>query len=179
MTDLNSVMTMEPEDFFSFVKSVRYGYRDVSGRLRFADEEDFCVQDYSFSSPEDVVNNSCGWCWDVAELIRLYCRKHEIVHRSFFMEYLSDDLHQTHTQVFLRMQGKWSAAPDNSLPLVFGTPAYDDFQECLDRFTEMFTDYLQAVLKEKYDPAYLLVREYTCSFEAGISDEEYLRRIRQ
>ena len=43
----------------------------------------------------------------------------------------------------------------------------------------MFTDFLRSVLKEKYDEANLLVKEYTCSFTAGISEEDYLIKIRK
>ena len=106
MTTLDSVIAMKIEDFFRYVKSIRYGYKDQSGKLHFASDEGFAVQDYSFSSPEDIVKNNCCWCWDLAELIRLYCTKHSIMHKSYFMEYLSDELHQTHTQVFLYYQGK-------------------------------------------------------------------------
>ena len=178
MAALDSVIAMNTEDFFRYVKSIRYGYQDRSGRLHFIEDEDFAVQDYSFSSPEEIVNNNCGWCWDLAELIRLYCTVHNIPHRSYFMEYRSDELHQTHTQVFLCDQGKWSAAPDNCLGLEFGTPAFDDAEACAVWFVSLFTDHLESVLKERYDAASLFVREYSRTFAPGISDDEYLSQIR-
>lgn len=58
MAALDSVIAMNTEDFFRYVKSIRYGYQDRSGRLHFIEDEDFAVQDYSFSSPEEIVNNS-------------------------------------------------------------------------------------------------------------------------
>ena len=179
MPSLDSVLAMNIEEFFRYVKSIQYGYKDRSGNLHISDDEDFAVQDYSFSSPEEIVKNNCCWCWDLAELIRLYCKEHGVPHRAYFMEYLSGELHQTHTQVFLCYQGKWSAAPDNCLGLEFGTPAFGDTEACVAWFASLFTDYLQSVLNEKYDAGKLTVKEYSCTFAPGISDDEYLSRIRQ
>lgn len=95
------------------------------------------------------------------------------------MEYLSDELHQTRTQVFLYYQGKWIAAPDNCLGLEFGNPVFDDAETCVNWFVSMFTDYLQSVLKEKYDAAKLFIKEYSCTFAPDISEDEYLSQIRQ
>ncbi len=176
---LDHVLAMNIEDFFCYVKSIRYGYKDQVGNLHFSSDEDFTIHEYSFSSPEEVVKNNCCWCWDLAELIRLYCAEQGILHKSYFMEYLSDELHQTHTQVFLYYQGGWIAAPDNCLELEFGAPAFDDEDTCVNWFVSMFTDYLQSVLKEKYDVGKLVVKEYSCTFPTDISDDEYLSQIRQ
>ena len=179
MAALDEIMSLDIESFFGYVKSLRYGYQDQSGNIHLASDKDFAVKNYSFSSPEQIVNNNCCWCWDLAELIKLYCAKHGIICRSYFMEYLSDDLHQTHTQVFLYSRGKWSAAPDNCLGLSFGVPGFDELESCVKWFEGLFTDNLRSVLKEKYDKSALLVKEYTNVFSAGISDEEYLSQVRQ
>lgn len=86
------------------------------------------------------------------------------------MEYLSDNLHQTHTQVFLHYQGKWSAAPDNYLELQFGNPNFDELESCVKWFINLFTDYLKSVLKENYEETHLFVKEYTCTFQVDTRD---------
>lgn len=179
MATLNEIMSLDIDKFFQYVGNIRYGYKDRSGNLHFADDKDFTVKDYSFSSPEEIVDNNCCWCWDLAEFIKGYCFRYGIECRSFFMEYLSNDLHQTHTQVFLRYQSKWIAAPDNCLGLPFGDPSYDDLESCIKWFLGLFTDFLRSVLKDKYNEANLLVKEYVCSFSAGISEDDYLIKIRQ
>ena len=179
MMTMEKVMRLDIEAFFRYVETIRYGYQDQAGRLHFTQDEDFTVQDYAFSSPEDVVQNNCGWCWDVAELTRRYCAEHGIPCRSWFMEYFSDELHQTHTQVFLRFQGKWCPAPDNCLGLQLGAPGFDELSPCVSWFTGLFTDHLKSVLKDKFDGANLLVKEYTRTFSPGITEEDYLLQIRQ
>lgn len=176
---LDDILSMDTESFFRYVASIPYGYKDCFGKLHYASDADFTVENYSFSSPEEIVKNNCCWCWDLAELVKLYCARHGLACKSYFMEYLSGSLHQMHTQVFLRCQGKWSAAPDNCLGLSFGTPCFDELEPCVTWFVSMFTDYLKSVLKENYAAANLLVKEYTRTFPAGISDEEYLSMVRQ
>ena len=176
---LDEIMSLDIEAFFEYVKSLQYGYRDKFGGIHIASDKDFAEKAYSFSSPEEIVKNNCCWCWDLAEFIKLYCTRHGIICRSYFMEYFSNELHQTHTQVFLYSQGKWSAAPDNCLGLVFGTPSFNELEDCVQWFLSLFTGYLMSILKEKYDMKNLFVKEYTCAFSAGISDDEYLSQVRK
>ncbi len=63
--------------------------------------------------------------------------------------------------------------------LPFGYPCFDDLKPCVEWFVSMFTDFLRSVLKEKYDESNLILKEYTCSFPAGLSDEDYLIKIWQ
>lgn len=179
MITYDEAMNMDVESFFQYVGTIRYGYQDSSGALHFPADADFKAYEYAFSSPEDVVENHCGWCWDIAELTRSYCAKNGLDHRSWFMEYRSEELHQTHTQVFLFYHGAWCPAPENSLGLSLGEPHFAQLEPCVDWFVKWFEDYLRSVLRDRFDPARLLVKEYTCTFPKGISDDEYLRRIRE
>ena len=179
MTAMEDVMKLDTEAFFRYVESIRYGYQDQAGQLHFTGDEDFSVREYAFSSPEDVVKNNCGWCWDVAELIKVYCARHGMLCRSWFMEYFSDELHQTHTQVFLYLDGKWCPAPDNSIGIRLGEHSFDELELSVKWFVGWFTDHLRSVLRDKYDEAHLLIKEYTCTFSRGITDDEYLFQIRQ
>ena len=179
MKTIEEVMKLDVNAFFQYVETIRYGYQDQSGQLHFAADEDFTVREYAFSSPEDVVQNDCGWCWDVAELIKVYCAKHALPCRSWFMEYFSDELHQTHTQVFVYFQGKWCPAPDNSIGIRLGEHGFEDLNESVRWFVGWFTDHLRSVLGDKFDGKNLLVKEYTCAFPRGITDDEYLMKIRQ
>lgn len=179
MPAYEEVMQMDVMAFFQYVETIRYGYQDTSGQLHFADETDFKEYEYAFSSPEDVVKNNCGWCWDVAELIKNYCEKHGLPYRSWFMEYQSAELHQTHTQVFLYFHGKWCPAPDNSIGLHLGEQEFDELDSCVDWFIDWFTDHIRVVLQDEFDNTHLFVKEYVCKFLPGISDDDFLLQIRK
>lgn len=159
--------------------TIRYGYKDQSGLLHFQDEESFSVNEYVLSSCEEVVANKCAWCWEIAELTKLYCRKNSIPCHSWFMEYRSRELHQTHTQVFALYQGKWCPTPDNSLGIKLGEHGFDELDLSIQWFVDFFVGYLKTVLKDRYNQDNLLVKEYTCAFTAGITDNAYLDQIRR
>ena len=183
MKNIQDIFCMTPEDFFRYIKTIRYGYRDTEGKVHvmsvgdnYDDTEDKGV--YVFSSPEEVVKNNCGWCWDVANLIKVYCDGNHIENKCVFLEYRSPELHQTHTQVFVSYNGKWCEAPDNSSPLSLGDNAYEEADVCIRSFAEMFTDYLKSVLGDKYDKTCLMIREFDREIPDGISSEEYLGLVR-
>jgi len=175
---LNSVSELDIRMFFDYIKTIRYGYQDKNGNLHFANEPDFYAFEYAFSSPEEVVNNNCGWCWDVANLIGMYCEKNSLEFKTYFLEYRSDSFHQTHTQVLIRYNGEWYAAPDNSSSESFGKQSFTSAWACICDFKNQFEEYLRHVLKNAFDPSLFLVKEFNCKIPPGISDEEYMNLVR-
>ncbi|HJA02856.1 MAG TPA: hypothetical protein H9797_05720 [Candidatus Gallimonas gallistercoris] len=183
MNTLQQVLLLDIEEFFCYVKSIRYGYQDTERKIHIISLSDNYADmkergRYVFSSPEEVVKNNCGWCWDVAELIACYCEYNRIEYKKFFLEYRSSELHQTHTQIFVCHKGQWYEAPDNTSPLNFGEAGCVDAKKCVLTLIESFVAYLKSVLKEKYDEAAFLVKEVTCPVPNGISEEEYLELVR-
>ena len=94
------------------------------------------------------------------------------------MEYLSPELHQTHVQVFVRFEGRWYEAPDNTSPVPFGSRGFERAEDCIADFVSAFTAYLKGTLKQAYDEKKLTVKEFYCRIPAGISDEAYLELLR-
>lgn len=175
---LQDILLLDTEAFFAYVKSIPYGYRDPGGTLHFEGDPDFKDYEYRFSTPEEVIANHCGWCWDVANLISLYCRHHGIGHQTLFLEYRAPRLHQTHTQVFLRLNTMWYPAPDNSAVFSLGDGGRGTREECMQNYAETFRAYLRQTLKEDYDESSLLLKPVTVPIPGGISDEEYLTLLR-
>lgn len=173
-----AILSLEIRSFFDYVQTIRYGYQDRRGTLHLAEEPDFAIQDYIFSSPEEVIANSCGWCWDVANLISVYCARRGIEHQTVFLEYHTRQLHQTHTQVLLKWNNMWYPAPDNSAGYTFGAGGCDSLEVCRERFTNTFREYLRQRLKDRYDESKLLVKPVSVPIPAHISDDAYLSLVR-
>ena len=176
---LQSILSLDTTTFFDYIKSIPYGYRDRMGKLHFEGEADFHDHEYRFSTPEEVVELNCGWCWDVANLISCYCENHGIEHITLFLEYNTPELHQTHTQVFLKWNRMWCPAPDNSAVYSLGDGGRGEYEACRDNYADTFRSYLQSVLKEDYEESSLLVKPVTVPIPGGISDEEYLYLARK
>lgn len=73
-SDLDDILSLPVNEFFDYVRSIKYGYKDQDNDLHFWGDKDFKMYNYSFSTPEQIIHNNCGWCWDISELIKLYCR---------------------------------------------------------------------------------------------------------
>ena len=91
MKSLNAVLRLPADEFFGYIRGIDYGYMDAEGVVHRISPEDNCADQngapYRFSSPEQVVRNNCGWCWDIAELIRLWCERNSIEYKCVFLEY--------------------------------------------------------------------------------------------
>lgn len=178
MKSLNDVLRLPADKFFGYVRGIDYGYMDMEGVVhRISLSDNYADQNgapYCFSSPEQVVCNNCGWCWEIAELIRLWCERNGIEYKYVFLEYRSPELHRTHTQVFAKWKGKWCEAPDNTSPVIFGENGYDSAEACISAFTDLFRSYLKHELGEKYYESHLLVKEFRNNVAPGLTGEEYL-----
>ena len=177
--DLDDILSLHLNEFFDYICSIRYGYKDRNNNLHFLGDEDFKKYQYSFSTPEQIIDNNCGWCWDLSELIKLYCRKNGIACKSFFLEYLSNDFHHTHTQVLACINGKWSACPDNSMGTKINNPDFNTLEECFKWMKDSYIEYLKYVLDDNFDNLKLSVKEYDCIFNKNITEDEYLNLIRK
>ena len=61
--DLDDILSLHLNEFFDYISSIRYGYKDQNNNLHFLGDEDFKKYQYSFSTPEQIIHNNCGWCW--------------------------------------------------------------------------------------------------------------------
>ena len=183
METLTRVLNYNADDFFNYIRNIDYGYMDVKGKIhKISPNDDYSKlggEPYVFSSPDQVVTNNCGWCWDIAELIRLWCETNKVEYKYIFFEYLSNDFHKTHTQVFAKWNNKWCECPDNISPVVFGENCYNNFETCINDFVNLFKNYLNDQLGDKYVSSNVLVKEITKPLISGMSDEEYLKTVRK
>lgn len=174
---LKDVLQLDVYSFFDFVKGIKYGYKDNNEKLHYVDDIDFHDYTYSFSLPEEIVENNCGWCWDVAQLIKVYCKENKHEYSMLFSEYLSDDYHQTHTQVFMKLDSMWYQCPDNSSEYEFGTYKFVTKNECIYDFKESYVGYIKYELGTEFDENCIYFMEYNLDFESGISESEFLGKF--
>lgn len=176
---LEPIYRLSLQDFFAWIKSIRYGYKDQAGALHFAEDADFLAEPYAFSAPWEVAENRCGWCWDVCQLIKHYCIHNGYPYKTWYFEYRDPErgIHITHTQCFLSKGGVWYLCPDNADPSDFGAQCSRSFEELIGGIKESYARaaeiYYQGIRPERY-----LVKEYDLDFPSGLPDEELMERIR-
>lgn len=74
------------EHLSTIMRPIRYGYLHKSGKKIISydfDEEEFWYG-YKLQTPQEVIDNKLGVCWDQVEFERAYCEKHEIPCNTYF-----------------------------------------------------------------------------------------------
>lgn len=180
--NLSTVLSLNLEDFFAYVKTIPYGYQDQTGGIHVLVEEgcfDPEAYPYAYSTPEEVVTNNCGWCWDVCQLTQAYCRANRYPCKTCYMEYYDPEKqqHQTHTQCFAQIDGRWIACPDNSDPEFYDFQPTSSLDELLAEDAQYFFAFC-ASLFGPLDPAHQLVKAYNLSFPHGMTDDDLMQAIR-
>lgn len=77
-----------PEELLDFMnKNIKYGYLGKNGKIYHEDDTDFnskWYSEYVLESPNDVLNNLCGNCFDQVELEREWFLKHNYEIKTIF-----------------------------------------------------------------------------------------------
>lgn len=176
---LDTIYQLPLQNFFAFLKTIRYGYKDQEGKLHFAGDDDFRKAPYGFSEPWEVVNNRCGWCWDVCQLIKYYCVHNGYPYKTWYFEYSDPEreIHITHTQCFLKREEEWYVCPDNSDPSEFGVLHNPCFEDMIDGMKASYGKNVEAYYKT-FCPECYLVKEYDLDFASNLSDGDLMEQIR-
>lgn len=143
-------------------------------------DNDFLKAPYGFSAPREVVENLCGWCWDVCQLIKHYCIYHGNEYKTWYFEYLDPqkDIHITHTQCFMKIGEAWYFCPDNSDPSEFGAVHNPCFEEMIDEMKASYAKSVEVYYKA-FRPECYLVKEYDLDFASDLSDDDLMEQIRK
>ena len=83
---------------------IDYGWIDKSGIKHIYDFKTFS-SDYLLQSPEEVIKNKVGVCWDQVELERHYFKNDSV--KTFFIVHYDNDKCPTHTFLTFQKDNKY------------------------------------------------------------------------
>ena len=83
---LNNIKT--PEELYKYMdENIEYGYLGKDGNIYKADNPEFddkWFDYYLLESPEEVIKNKSGICWDQVELERKWFEKNKFEYKTYF-----------------------------------------------------------------------------------------------
>ena len=91
MEQVNSVI-----DILNKLDGIQYGWCDIDKNI-YKDIDKSFKKKYILSSPEDVIKNEVGICYDLVELERTYFKSLGIKFNTYFMVYYESKQIYTHT----------------------------------------------------------------------------------
>lgn len=85
-------------ELLDFLQDIQHGYMDVDKNVSYEIDSGF-KKKYILSSPEDVLKNGVGTCFDLVELERVYFKNLGLKFQTYFMVYYESKKVFTHTFV--------------------------------------------------------------------------------
>lgn len=145
---------MNENEIMKLLEPINYGWVDKNGITHIGDFETFS-DDYRLQSPEEVLKNKVGVCWDQVELERVYFSNFEEV-KTYFIVHYDGGKCPTHTFLTYKKNNKYYWF-EHSWYKYNGIHEYSTIDELLQ---DVRTKFIVTELNNTYDPENLVVHEY-------------------
>jgi len=93
-------------ELLEVMKDFKYGYIDCNGRVYDVVDDKFSSR-YLLQSPDDLLKNKVGICWDLVEFERNFFEKNNIKVETYFMAYYDNNNNPSHTFLVYEEGGKF------------------------------------------------------------------------
>lgn len=163
------------EELNKYMSDIEYGWMDNNLFGHIGAEQIFS-KNYVLQSPDQIIENRLGVCWDLVELERLFCENNKLNFETYFIVYYDDDKCPTHTFLIYELDNKWYWF-ENSWEKYRGIHQFSDKQELLEDVRNKFIqdlpdeklNYINLVLYKYDKPKYgISVIEFYHHCENGI-----------
>lgn len=101
MEQVNNVM-----DILNVLEGIEYGWSDIEQKTYQTQDKGF-KKNYVLSTPEEVMKNSLGTCFDIVELERTYFKNLGLKFNTYFMVYYESKKIFTHTFIVYEEKEKF------------------------------------------------------------------------
>ncbi len=151
-----SIWTFYPEDeIMTLMDKIEYGWLDQNNNQH--NLMDNTYQDnYILETPQEVMKNKIGVCWDQVELERYYLRTHDLNIKTYFLVYYDNEKCPTHTFLTYEKNNQYYWL-EHAWMKFKGIHDYPSKKELLTDITKKF---ITNELKNHYTKENLVLYEY-------------------
>lgn len=141
-------------EIMELMGDIKYGWMDKDSSIH-SIVDDTYSDNYILQSPEEVIKNKVGVCWDQVELERYYFKGWNI--KTFFIVHYDNDKCPTHTFLTFERDNKYYWF-EHSWEMFRGIYSYDSLEYLL---LDVKKKFIKCELSEKCEESNLVLREYT------------------
>jgi len=164
MKKFNELKTIE--ELSDFMKGIDYGWMDNKHQIHIGANEMF-ANFYILQSPDQILENKLGVCWDQVELERLFFENNALKYETYFMAYYNNSDCPTHTFLIFELDNKWYWF-ENSFEKYRGIHQYIEKKDLFDDVKQKFIDDLSY---DNIGEGTLVVRKYDKpNYGIGVSE---------
>lgn len=157
-----------PEDLLKFMaKQITYGVFDKDSKTRYlGDDKDFgfaCENLWKLSSPNELLKNGVGHCWDQVELERDFFKRHGYKFKTFFIWFNCKRQNKYPTHTYLVYEDKkskewcWFEHSDYANK---GIHKFDSLNEAIEAQKIAHINYAKSYRKSRTDVSKIQIFEY-------------------
>lgn len=168
----------QAQEIFSKFNDIKYGFLDKSGKMHRETDADFgqnFMKDYILQTPEQVLENKIGVCWDQIELARKLFDKNQIITKTYLIVYFKGKI-PAHTFLTFQDANK-SYRFETSSRTNNGIFSYDSENEILQKYVKIFLEDKFNEIPENYDKEKFHLYEYPKP-EYGIGVDEFFENAK-
>lgn len=142
-------------EIMELMKDIEYGWMDKNSNKYVKVYETFS-DNYLLQSPNEVIKNKIGVCWDQVELERYYFKGHDENIKTYFLAYYDNKDCPTHTFLTFEKEGKYFWF-EHSWEKFRGIHEYSSEKELL---LDVRNKFIQYELNNHYQKVGLVLHEY-------------------
>ena len=139
----------------NIIEDIEYGWIDKNNNKHYIVDETY-ANNYKLQSPEEIIENKIGVCWDQVELERCYFEKINYPTKTYFLVHYDDDKCPTHTFLVFELDNKFYWF-EHAWKTYKGLHEYNSLIDLLNDVKEKF---ITNELENKYNKNNLILREY-------------------
>ena len=156
-------------NIMDILNEIEYGWIDKNNN-RYSEVNNLFSDNYILQSPDQVLKNKIGICWDQTELERCLFEKENISFNTYFIEYFNNQNNPAHTFLIYKENNKYYWF-EHSYKMFRGIHEFNTELEALKDIKEKF---IKAELNNNYDPMNLCIYKYNKP-KYGISCLEFYK----
>ena len=159
-------------EIMELMKDIEYGWIDKHNNKHNIVNDEY-ANNYILQSPNEVIKNKIGVCWDQVELERYYFKGYQNI-KTYFIVHYDNDKYPTHTFLTIQKDNKYYWF-EHAWAKWKGIHEYPSLEELLRDIKEKF---ILDELKNNYNKNNLCLYEYKKP-KSNITVEEYYKHCEQ
>ncbi len=161
------------QEIMNLMKDINYGWIDSNNQKHLEVDETFSSI-YKLQSPQEVINNRVGVCWDQVELERYYFKKTDYNIKTYFIVHYDNNKCPTHTFLVYEKNNKYYWF-EHAWQKYQGIHEYPNIKDLL---IDVRNKFITTELKNQYNEMNLVLREYETS-SPGLNVQEFYKHCEQ
>lgn len=142
-------------EIMNLMDNIEYGWLDKNNTKHDLIDNTY-QENYILETPQEVIKNKIGVCWDQVELERYYLRTHDLNIKTYFLVYYDNEKCPTHTFLTYKKDNKYYWLEHAWIKF----KGIHEYSSKIELLTDVRNKFIMSELKNHYTKKNLVLYEY-------------------